>query len=153
MLRALPQATPDPPPPNEWRKPGVTNRSIRRVLLKRQNAVCIAVQPPWSSWKTRPTTWHRPSGVLKGHLSSLAEAPSAALVRQAMHEADYPGVLLGSLGVNARLEAGAVVTDWIDLRDVVSRVVSRHRSLAGHPEERLFSPRGGRWSGPHRGRA
>lgn len=83
-----------------------------------------------------------PLTVLKGHLSALAERPDPDLIRQAMNEAQYLGALFGSLAVTAKFEAGGVVQTSLDLRDVVLRVVERHRSMAARLDISLesFSP-------------
>jgi signal transduction histidine kinase len=71
-----------------------------------------------------------PLTVLQGNLSALAKQPSAEVVRQAMQEAQYIGALLGNLAVSAKFEAAAHVEASLDLRDVVQRVVERHRPMA-----------------------
>jgi signal transduction histidine kinase len=89
-----------------------------------------------------------PLTVLQGNLSSLATKHSADAVRQAMKEAQYIGDLLGNLAVSAKFEAAAQVETSLDLRDVVSRVVDRHRAMArwigveierSIPEERVLA--------------
>lgn len=83
-----------------------------------------------------------PLTVLKGHLSAIADRPDPDLIRQAMNEAQYLGALFGSLAVTAKFEAGGVVQTSLDLRDVVLRVVERHRAMAArlHISLESFSP-------------
>lgn len=71
-----------------------------------------------------------PLTVLQGNLSAIAKEQTSEAVRQAMREAQYLGVLLGNLAVSAKFEAAAHVETSLDLREVVARVVSRHRALA-----------------------
>jgi len=70
-----------------------------------------------------------PLTVLQGHLSTLTRASDPAVLRQAMNEAHYLGSLLGSLAVTAKFESGGLVDDEFDLKEVVRRVVDRHRGL------------------------
>ena len=69
-----------------------------------------------------------PLTVLQGSLSALTSDHSPETVRRAMKEAQYIGALLGNLAVSAKFEAAPVETS-IDLGEVVSRVVDRHRAL------------------------
>jgi two-component system sensor histidine kinase BaeS len=81
-------------------------------------------------------------------LSALAKVHDLEAVRQAMNEAQYLGALLGNLALYAKFEAEAEVETTLDLRDVVSRVVDRHRAMAARlgveiersvPEERVLA--------------
>lgn len=71
-----------------------------------------------------------PLSVLQAHLSTLAKSGDSEVVRQAMNEAHYLAGLLGSLSVTAKFEAGATVDTEVDLAELTSRVVDRHRALA-----------------------
>jgi signal transduction histidine kinase len=71
-----------------------------------------------------------PLTVLQGHLTALATNPSAEICREAMNEAQYMSSLLGSLAVIGKFETGAIVGETLDLAELTSRVVARHRSLA-----------------------
>jgi signal transduction histidine kinase len=71
-----------------------------------------------------------PLTVLQGSLSALAKEHDPEAVRQAMNEAQYLGALLGNLALYAKFEAEAQVETTLDLRDVMSRVVDRHRAMA-----------------------
>jgi two-component system sensor histidine kinase BaeS len=82
-----------------------------------------------------------PLTVLQGHLAALrdqGDAPPGPL-RGALEEAHYLGNLLRNLNAVARLEVGEpqVSRHPIDLREVVERVVSRHRPLAREAEVSL----------------
>lgn len=79
-----------------------------------------------------------PLTVLQGHLSVLAKAEreggdaDPTRVRRALEEAHYIASLLRNLSAAARLEAGEPMLSRhdLDLRDVVERVISRHRPIA-----------------------
>lgn len=79
-----------------------------------------------------------PLTVLQGHLSDLARAVRAGepadegKVAGALEEAHYLGALLRNLSAAARLDAGEPMLSRhrFDLRDLVERVVSRHRPIA-----------------------
>jgi signal transduction histidine kinase len=71
-----------------------------------------------------------PLTVLQGHLAALERGHDPLVVRQAMNEAHYLGSLLGSLALTAKLDAGARLEVTLDLDELVTRVVDRHRGLA-----------------------
>jgi len=75
-----------------------------------------------------------PLTVLQGSLSALAKEHDPEALRQAMNEAQYLGALLGNLALYAKFEAEAEVETTLDLREVVSRVVDRHRAMAARLE-------------------
>jgi signal transduction histidine kinase len=72
-----------------------------------------------------------PLTVLQGNLAAIAKDQGGEAVTQGMKEAQYIGALLANLAVSAKFEAAAQVATSLDLRDVVSRVVDRHRAMAG----------------------
>ncbi|MCC6900627.1 MAG: HAMP domain-containing histidine kinase [Polyangiaceae bacterium] len=78
-----------------------------------------------------------PLTVLQGHLAALERSHDPLVVRQAMDEAHYLGSLLGRLAMTAKLDAGERVEVGLDLADLVTRVVARHRSLAARHEVQL----------------
>ncbi len=79
-----------------------------------------------------------PLTVLQGHLSELRRAVRAgepvepSRVRSALEESHYLASLIRNLGAAARLEAGEpmLTRHAFDLREVVERVISRHRPVA-----------------------
>lgn len=79
-----------------------------------------------------------PLTVLQGHLVTLQEAaskarvPDASVLGSAMDEAHYIGALLHNLSAAAQLDATDIrlQRNDVDLRALVTRVVSRHRPLA-----------------------
>jgi signal transduction histidine kinase len=79
-----------------------------------------------------------PLTVLQGHLSDLSKAadrgapPDREKVAGALAEAHYLGSLLRNLSAAARLDAGEpmLARHRFDLRELVERVVSRHRPIA-----------------------
>ena len=100
-----------------------TNRRQHAALVAREKALLEFIENTTHDLAT-------PLTVLQGSLSALAKAHSSDAVRQAMTEAQYLGALLGNLAVSAKFEAAAQVETTLDLRDVVSRVVDRHRAMA-----------------------
>lgn len=73
-----------------------------------------------------------PLTVLLGHLSDLASTDDDPRVRAAIEEAHYLASLLRNLSAAARLEAGEpmLARHRVDLREIVERVMSRHRPIA-----------------------
>ena len=100
-----------------------TIRSQHAALVARERALLAFVENTTHDLAT-------PLTVLQGNLSAIAKEQSSEAVRQAMSEAQYLGVLLGNLAVSAKFEAAAQVETSLDLRDVVARVVDRHRAMA-----------------------
>jgi len=76
-----------------------------------------------------------PLTVLQGHLAALREQPGVAheTVLAAMEESHYMASLVHNLSAAARLEAGAPEPERhpIVLNELVERVASRHRPIAG----------------------
>lgn len=85
-----------------------------------------------------------PLTVLQGHLSGLRDALKSGedadlgKVRAALEETHYLGSLIRNLGAAARLQAGEPMLKRhrLDLREIVERVISRHRPVA---EERSIA--------------
>lgn len=74
-----------------------------------------------------------PLTVLQGHLAALAnESTDKATARAAMNEAHYMAGLVHNLQTVAKLDIADDVVQRhpVDLRDVVTRVVARHRPIA-----------------------
>ncbi|MBI5490307.1 MAG: HAMP domain-containing histidine kinase [Deltaproteobacteria bacterium] len=99
--------------------------------IRRQHAALVAREKALLEFIENTThDLATPLTVLQGNLSAMAKEHSPEAVRQAMKEAQYIGALLGNLAVSAKFEAAAQVETSLDLGDVVSRVVDRHRAMA-----------------------
>lgn len=117
--------------------------------IRRQHAALVAREKALLEFIENTThDLATPLTVLQGNLSAIARDHNADAVRQAMKEAQYIGTLLGNLGVSAKFESAAHVQASLDLREVVSRVVDRHRVMAtwlgveierSIPEEQVFA--------------
>ena len=139
-------------PPNPGRDElGELSRALSEsaATIRRQHADLVARERALLDFIENTThDLATPLTVLQGNLSAIAARPSADAVRQAMTEAQYIGAVLGNLAVSAKFEAAAWIAVPLDLRDVVARVVDRHRAMArwlgiamerAVPEERVLA--------------